>query len=355
MDTPKYTLSNDTITFFWEGRLYTFKRGTPQFEGLRDVILEERWEDAPKHLSFQGALSAWSRGEFLVEGDSITYKGEVLPEELTERILSMIAASDDPEPLFRFWERLDKNPSNRSKLQTFRFLKHFGIPITTNGFILAYKSVTSNLKDHHTQSVDNSIGAKPEMDRNKVSDDPRVACHDGYHVGALEYASTFGGQGSRIVICKIDPKDVVCVPYDHSDQKMRCCAYEVIGFHNGSRLSSTVFYDEDELLVQATKKPSRKAKKKVTKKAKKKVTKKAAKKVAKKPVAKKTEKPGKKVTARDFRKYKKRDLAGLMECSVEELRKYATYLKIVGASKIPGGKATLVAKILEVRGHRHGK
>jgi hypothetical protein len=40
----------------------------------------------------------------------------------------------------------------------------------------------------------------------------------------------------------------------------------------------------------------------------------------------------------------------LMEQSIDDLRKYAsTHLKIVGASKLPGGKSALVSKILKAR------
>ena len=56
------------------------------------------------------------------------------------------------------------------------------------------------------------------------------------HVGALAYAITFcSGGGSRIVICEVDPENVVCVPYDCSQQKMRVCEYKVIGHHPRAR------------------------------------------------------------------------------------------------------------------------
>ncbi len=45
------------------------------------------------------------------------------------------------------------------------------------------------------------------------------------------------------------------------------------------------------------------------------------------------------------------DAQKLLEFSLDELRKYATYgLEIVGASKIAGGKTALVGKILKTRG-----
>ena len=45
------------------------------------------------------------------------------------------------------------------------------------------------------------------------------------HFGNWEYASTFG---PRMVLVKVDPKDLVCVPYDCSQGKVRCCEYLVL-------------------------------------------------------------------------------------------------------------------------------
>jgi hypothetical protein len=48
----------------------------------------------------------------------------------------------------------------------------------------------------------------------------------------------------------------------------------------------------------------------------------------------------------------KKDAKALMQSSIEDLRRYAGKLDIVGASKIPGGKTALVTKILRAR-RRH--
>lgn len=63
-----------------------------------------------------------------------------------------------------------------------------------------------------------------------------------------------------------------------------------------------------------------------------------------------SEKVEKRKPKKGFAKLDKLDFAGLMEKSIDELRKYATHgLEIVGASKIPGGKTALVSAILSAR------
>ena len=262
---------------------------------------------------------------------------------------------------------------------------------------LAYKGVTSNMTDAHTGTVDNSIGVTNELPRNKISDDPNKDCHFGFHVGALDYAKTFS---NRVIICKVDPADVVCVPYDCSQQKMRVCKYKVIGHWNGQPMSSTTIdpgdYGEEPLrktiyvgpgatlAVEATDSPKpsmelnaleqemvkggnwigaikeirirlnlglKEARDLVeawrAANTEKKLIADAAEAVEKIPADELEEK---RVGGKGWLKFDKLDFAGLMEQSLDDLRQYAGKgLKIVGASKVAGGKATLVARILEVR------
>lgn len=292
----------------------------------------------------------------------------------------MVTRDEDPTKFFLFWERLQQNPSYRSVEQLWRFLSQKGIPFTKDGCFLAYKSVRSNYLDHHSGEYDNTPGRINRMDRNKVSDDPQTPCHEGFHVGALEYARTFGGSPSIIVVCKVNPKDVVCVPYDSSSQKMRVCEYKVVGIHNGQFLPDTSF---DEDLPPVTEKVT------------------VAEEKAPGPVQDKenpedpyfssdpddqggprgssvgdgdcpvaddqsqvaevSDRPARKkkwdeaalgfFSKAELTKLHNMGTVELMEESIETLRKYATYaLKIVGASKISGGKVSLVSKIIEVRG-----
>jgi len=285
----------------------------------------------------------------------------------------MATAGNDPTYLLNFWERLQKNPSHRSVTQLFSFLLHEGISFTEDGCFLAYKSVRDDYRDHHSGTFVNKPGAVLEMPRNKISDDPRHACHEGLHVGALSYAQTFGGSGSRIVICKIAPEDVVCVPYDESQRKMRVSRYEVIGNY-GCLLPSTVYKpeqlrnedyrpdpapaahlideddppddeDEDDGSLDAEGEeeeregdvfPDDVEKGDLTE----------ASKPEEKPAVKEA---GGVEVPKEYQHYLDEGTEELMEHYLDELRKYATYgLKIVGASKIGGGKMALIARIMEV-------
>jgi hypothetical protein len=381
-----YTLTQDSITVVWKGRPYTAQKGSQNFVALRKAVLEEKWDLVPNYLSVGKSIESWAKGNFKVLDDKIFYKGDSLPEGLNGRIMAMTQNGEDPTAIFNFWERLQKNPSWRSVEQLWPFLQH-QIPLTPDGCFLAYKGVNNNYTDKHTNTVDNTPGTVHEMMRNKISDDPNEACHYGFHVGALSYASTFG---EKTVICKVDPEHVVCVPYGASQQKMRVCKYEVVGNY-GSPLPSTTYLgepdvsprdpddeeddssdsvpDEDPDLENLDEEDASEGDK----------------------VGEGDSEEGDEESEEDaseddedddedddeeseeepeeavdttstrqalpkgkgralFPKFLKMDRGQLLTQSIEELRKHASHdLLILGASKIPGGKPALVASILKFR------
>jgi len=84
------------------------------------------------------------------------------------------------------------------------------------------------------------------MNRSEVDDNANNRCSHGYHVGALGYAGPGGwynSRGDRVLICKVNPADVVSVPNDHSFQKLRCCYYEPVGEFQ-DRLQDVVYSGE---------------------------------------------------------------------------------------------------------------
>jgi hypothetical protein len=335
MTTPSFTLTNDTLVLVWEGKIYNIKKDSPQFIHLRKALVEEHWNVIPNYLTVGSTLTKWAKGRYTVSGEVVHFDGTPIPEELNKRILEMATANEDPTPIFNFWERLQRNPSWRSVQQLWAFLQHTNIPLTPDGCFLAYKAVNYDYLDKHSRRVNNKPGTINKMPRNQISDDPTQTCHFGFHVGALGYVSSFGSGDDKIIICKVDPEHVVCVPNDHSGQKMRVCEYEVIGNYGGP-LPSTTFSQEAESRDEPGDEPEFTEKddsdeNEVT------------------PVPEVKE-PVKTKSKSEWAKWDAMDFGELMGESIEELRQYATHgVNIIGASKIPGGKIALVTRICEVR------
>lgn len=332
-NTIKYSSTAESITVVYNGESHTVRAGSPNFNNLRNALKNENWDAVPDYLTITNAFTRWSNSKFILdENGTVTFEGTQVPSDFGKRIIKMATEGEDPTPLFKFYERLQRNPSKRSVDQLWPFLSKVGIPITKDGCFLAYKGVTADFMDKYSGTISNRPGTTVKIPRNSVSDDPKEACHFGLHVGAKSYAQGFA---STLVVCKVDPEHVVCVPYDSYHEKMRTCEYKVIGL-DGQTLPDTV-YNEDE------DKTSEDEVEEVVK-----VESVKSEEDNKPPASVETRtKPEKK----EFAGLKKLNTGELMEKTIDELRKYATYgLKIVGASKIPGGKTALVKKILKARG-----
>lgn len=241
-----YTLTDESVTVIIDGETYTVKAGDSNFEAARKAVLSKQWSTIPNLLSKGWALADWAKGLFTFRDGRMYYRGDALPDELHDRMILMAQRGENPTFIMKFWENLQANPSWRSVQQLWSFLKNEGIPIDEEGYILAYKSVRSDYMDKYTNTVSNHVGAVIEMPRNKISDDPNQLCHFGYHAGAIKYArDCYHSAGDRIIVVRINPRDVVCIPNDHSWQKMRVSKYTVIG-NFGDVLPDTVYNLRDD-------------------------------------------------------------------------------------------------------------
>jgi len=318
-----YTMTKESLVIVIKGKTHTLNKNSLNFDKARKAAFEERWDDISDLISVGKGIEQWANGHFSYKDSKIFFRGDLIPSDLTERIIGTASEGHNPTFLMKFWEKLQENPSNRSVTQLYPFLAHKGIPIDEDGDILAYKAIRADYTDCYSGTVVNKPGTVNKMPRNKISDDPNKGCHFGFHVGALKYAKSFGGPESRVVICKVNPAHVVCVPYDSSHQKMRICEYKVIG-HYGSRLPNTVHVEDVESIPLE--------------------------KVETVEVESIIQVPDSPASNHPWDEFDKMDSIELVKQHIGPLRKYARHrLQIIGASKIPGGKVTLVERIMEVR------
>lgn len=168
--------------------------------------------------------------ELRIESNAIYWNNEPLHGTLVSRILSMLDSwAEDAQPLVNFLYKLQSNPSYRVREQLFRFLDSGKNVITENGTFLAYKKVKEDFTDIYTGQFSNKPGTVVKMPREQVDDDPNRTCSSGLHVCSYDYLSQFGtAPGNKVVVVEVDPKDVVSVPADYNDTKMRTCGYRVI-------------------------------------------------------------------------------------------------------------------------------
>jgi len=142
--------------------------------------------------------------------------------------------------MLNFLDNMNDNPSDQAIVELFDFMQNKHLPITDDGHFLAYKAVSPDFKDIYTGNIDNSLGEEVSIERSKVDSNRSKHCSAGLHVGAIDYVKSYGGidldedndGGNQIVICKVNPADVVSVPSDAKFQKLRTCRYEVVSLFN---------------------------------------------------------------------------------------------------------------------------
>jgi len=167
----------------------------------------------------------------VIEGNKVILDGEVVHNTITKYILDFYKNDLDIDPLVNFWRNVRENPNPGSREQLFCFLEFHKVPLTPDGCFLVYKGVyrspNGDFYDCHTRSIRNNVGDIVKMDRSLVDSNRSVTCSSGLHVATYGYAHGVYG-GDVLLECKVDPRDVVAIPNDYNNQKMRVCAYEVI-------------------------------------------------------------------------------------------------------------------------------
>lgn len=232
-----------------DGVPYSVSESHQNYRQLLTAVGDSNKESFINNLNIEVKVNrALSKSEVLgkveVKDGEVLFNGKAVDNVITKRILEFVDGGLPFKPLVAFLENIMANPSKRSIEELYGFLEHKALPITEDGCFLAYKTVLSNYyskragnltlisgKEDSSGRIFNGVGEVIECPRNEVDDDFNQHCSQGLHVGALAYAGPGGwynNSSDKVVYVKVNPKDAVSVPGDHSCQKLRVCKYEVV-------------------------------------------------------------------------------------------------------------------------------
>lgn len=223
----EWLMGNNFINITVDGELFSTTRGSTNYQTIRDALLADDIERAIQLINPKRGIQVYTKGQIEIKSNKLTYKGLVIDNGVTKRIVQSMNTGKPFEFMINFLEKVLQNPSYSAVEELFEFLEHADIEINEDGDIVTFKRVSNTYKDLYTGKMDNSIGAYVSMERNKVNDNRNITCSDGLHVAAKSYIPHYHGGKGRIVICIVNPKDVVSVPTDYNNTKMRVCAYVV--------------------------------------------------------------------------------------------------------------------------------
>lgn len=226
-----WVITQDSVFVEFKGESATILADDPAYNRIVNAIKTEDWDSLPAILSPKMAIVELSENRLHVDGSQVYLKEEdgaewPVPGELNDCILRHVHENLPLGGLVNFAFNLRKNPTRRSVHQLFPWLESAKLTITNDGCFLAFKRIKHDWTDCHTGTVLNKPGCVIETDRSQVDDDPARHCSHGFHVCSWDYLRSFSGE--RIVQVKVNPADVVAVPEDYNNTKMRVCKYEVM-------------------------------------------------------------------------------------------------------------------------------
>jgi hypothetical protein len=239
---PYSYVNGQLVLMFGNGTTRSLDESSPVFAQVVQALKDNEDEKTVLGLlDVKSAVAHYVRATlsgYDVNEDGKVYNtatGKEVHTAIANRVSDFMRVGLPFTHLLNFMAKIDENPSYGARNELFDFLEHRNLPITEDGCFLAYKAVDANYLDKYTRTIRNNVGDKPAMERPMVDDDRRVACSAGLHVGAIEYVYQYGhgGNGDHIMIVKVNPKDVVAVPYDCECTKMRVSTYEVVQEFSG--------------------------------------------------------------------------------------------------------------------------
>lgn len=206
----------------------------PNFKLALQHLIDDEVETARDLINIEQVVKRFVDGDVVIEGGALFYQGVELRSGLVDRIIERMNKGEDFKFFLPFLENLLENPSPSAVSRLFDFLEANDIEITADGHFIGWKVVNKDYTDCHTGKFDNSPGKIVKMPRSRVTDNDQVTCSQGLHVCSKSYIPHFGGFGSTIVSVKVNPRDVVSIPVDYKNAKMRTCQYEVLADVSGT-------------------------------------------------------------------------------------------------------------------------
>lgn len=247
-----------------DGRIVQADSNHPNYQTIVDALLSGQAVDSDLFDIEAGVVRRFQQvsERVSVANGKVFFDGDEVAGPLAEQVNRAVESGlDDYLPLVKFWENLASNPNEHSRENLYRWLKAHEFTITDDGLLLGYKGVRQSENGYQSVhrgsavvngeviegNIPNQPGSVITMPRSDVQHDPSVGCHTGLHVGTWNYANDFG---SVVLEVHVNPRDVVSVPTDCGDAKLRTCRYEVKRVlnapYNAVVAPAEDYYDYDE-------------------------------------------------------------------------------------------------------------
>jgi hypothetical protein len=215
------------------------------------------YKDTPEYLKALGQLDNLvgltvqlaankhiAEGNFVIVDGTVFIKDVEIPDELPiVKLINVVKSKgltdEEVESIKPFLENTLKNPYINAAEELYDYCKALDFEITDDGCFLAYKKVNNDFTSVHANKEGNHIlhTIGTYVEETDIDTNRHNVCSKGLHFCSKEYLKSFGG--SKTIVVKVNPKDVVAIPTDYNFSKGRCTKYYVVGeLVNGSLVES---------------------------------------------------------------------------------------------------------------------
>ena len=232
---PSYTITKNCITvvFPYEGKPLTISSNPQDIYGKAVRAIQEQNWSALRLIMDTSANVKKFLGNSIVLVDGVCFfKGKQVKNIVASKIKDFWNEGLPVDSLIKFLENCLQNPNQKAVEDLYLFIERNTFTISEDGCFIAWKRVDNDFKSFHA-NVDgtknlNFPGNTIFMDRKKCNSDRNVTCSTGLHFCSFDYLPHYYGGTGKVVLVKVNPRDVVAIPFDYNNAKGRCCEYYIL-------------------------------------------------------------------------------------------------------------------------------
>jgi len=237
------TISDHSITVYLPstGLPETIDKDHPNWEKVKTAIRKQEWDHLEPLMNIPVGVSLYTNGDVEITEDGMFFRKVEINSYIASRIVSMFSEGFSVDPMVNFFVNMMENPDGKVRESVYKWLEAGNMPITEDGYLIGYKYVNDDFTSchpgvwsmtppyafDHCAHYDHTPGNLVEMPREKCDTNPDNTCSSGLHFCAYGYLNQYM-TNKRIVVVKINPRDVTSIPSDYNFFKARCCRYEVL-------------------------------------------------------------------------------------------------------------------------------
>ena len=226
-----HVLTHQSLTVLLDGRAIAIPSTHANFTEILEHINDNEPDAIRALIDVKETISKFTQGKIEINDRVLSYAGRELNSSLATKIIEFVREGnpDLATPLINFLDKVMENPSYRAVTGLYDWVAASNMPIAPDGDIYAWKIVNAQFMDYHTGTYDHTPGNTVSEPRNFCDEDPDQTCSRGLHFCSFGYLPHYrNDEDRRVILVKINPKNVVAVPRDYQNAKGRCCEMTVV-------------------------------------------------------------------------------------------------------------------------------